>query len=86
VAECHRNPQLAELVTSVCATYREQFRTLAKLLQPGATHPQIEGVAELFLACLFGMGNREFSAPVLDEAQTAAVITGLILKMLDEAA
>jgi TetR/AcrR family transcriptional repressor of uid operon len=83
VAECHRNPQLAELITCVCSAFRAQFRVLAKLLQPEASHAQIEGVAELLLACLFGMGNREWTDPVLDDAETAAAVTSLILKALD---
>jgi TetR/AcrR family transcriptional repressor of uid operon len=83
VAECHRNPQLAELIACVCSAFRAQFRILAKLLQPDASHVQIEGAAELFLACLFGMGSHEFTDPSLDDAETAAAVTSLILKALD---
>lgn len=83
VAECHRNSQLAELIACVCANYRDQFRMLARLLQPNASEAQVEGASDLFLACLFGMGSREFTAPVLDDRQTAQIITSLILKALD---
>lgn len=83
VAECHRNPQLAALVSCVCAKYREQFRKMARLLQPDADQIQIEGAVELLLACLFGMGNREFTAPALDDEQTAIVVSNLILKALN---
>lgn len=83
VAECHRNPQLAELIACICSAFRAQFRTLARLLQPKASHMQTEGAAELFLACLFGMGSHEFTDPTLDDAETAAAVTSLILKALD---
>lgn len=82
VAECHRNPQLAELIACVCSAFRAQFRILAKLLQPDASHTQIEGTAELFLACLFGMGGHEFTDPLLNDAETAAAVTSLILRAL----
>jgi TetR/AcrR family transcriptional repressor of uid operon len=83
VAECHRNAELAELIVCVCGKFRDQLRVLARLLQPKADAVQIEGAAELFLACLFGMGSREFTKPVLGDAQTAAAVTDLILKALD---
>jgi TetR/AcrR family transcriptional regulator, repressor for uid operon len=80
VAEGHRNPELAEMLSSVCGQYRDLFRTLAELLGPKLGEAEIEGVAELLLACLFGMGNREFTHPRLDEAQTATIVTKLILQ------
>jgi len=83
VAECHRNPELAEVVSCICTKYREQFRVLARLLQASADPIRAEGAAEMLLACLFGMGHREFTAPALDDEQTAAVLTDLILKALD---
>jgi len=83
VAECHRNPELAELIACICTRLRDQFRTLAHLLQPGATPLQVEGAAELLLACLFGMGSREFTGPTLTDEQTASAVTALVLKALD---
>jgi TetR/AcrR family transcriptional repressor of uid operon len=82
VAECYRNPQLAELITCICAKFREQFRALSRLLQPDAGHAQIEGASELLMACLFGMGNRDFTAPALDDEETATVVTAMILRAL----
>jgi TetR/AcrR family transcriptional repressor of uid operon len=82
VAEGHRNPEVAEIVTAVCSQFREAFRQLARILRPGLDATEIEGVAELLLACLFGMGNRQFTGPSLDELETAAAVTRLILRGL----
>ena len=79
VAEGHRNPEIAAMISEICGQFRELFRVLARLLQPKLDDVQVEGVAELLLACLFGMGNREFTHPRLDEAQTAAVVAHLLL-------
>ena len=83
VAEGHRNPEVAETIREVCGQFREQFRTLARLLQPKLETAEVEGAAELLLACLFGMGNRHFTQPRMDEAQTAAATTRLIFKALE---
>jgi len=80
VAEGHRNPEIAGMISEICGQFRELFRVLAQLLQPGLDEAEAEGVAELLLACLFGMGNREFTHPRLDEAQTAAVVARLLLR------
>jgi TetR/AcrR family transcriptional repressor of uid operon len=82
VAEGHRNPDVAGMICGIGGQYRELFRTLAVLLQPDLDDVEIEGAAELLLACLFGMGNREFTAPRLNEDQTAAIVTKLILRGL----
>lgn len=82
VAEGHRNPEVADMIAGVCGQFRELFRTLARLLQPDLDDIEIEGAAELLLACLFGMGNREFTQPRLDEHQTAAIVAKLILRGL----
>lgn len=83
VAEGHRNPEVTEIIASACGQYRDLFRTLVELLAPGLGPEEIEGVAELLLACLFGMGNRKFTYPRLDEARTATIVTKLLLQMSD---
>lgn len=83
VAEGHRNPEVAETIYGVCGQFREQFRTLARLLQPRLDASELEGAAELLLACLFGMGNRQFTQPRLNAVETAAATTRLILKALE---
>jgi TetR/AcrR family transcriptional repressor of uid operon len=83
VAEGHRNPEVSDMISGIGGQYRELFRTLAMLLQPDLDDIEIEGAAELLLACLFGMGNREFTTPRLDEDQTAAIVTKLILRGLN---
>ena len=82
VAEGHRNPEVAEVIRAVCTEFREQLRTLVKLLQPDMEDGEVEGAAELLLACLFGMGNRQFTQPRLDEGPTAAIVAQLFLKGL----
>lgn len=80
VAEAHRNQEVAQLVSLICCQFRALLRDLASLLKSGLSEVEIEGVAEILLACLFGMGNREFTAPRLDEAHTAAVVTRILLQ------
>jgi TetR/AcrR family transcriptional regulator, repressor for uid operon len=80
VAEAHRNLEVAQMVSSTCGQFRGLLRDLATLLKTGLTEAEIEGIAELLLACLFGMGNREFTAPRLNEAQTAATVTRILLQ------
>ena len=82
VAEGHRNPEVAETISTVCGQFREQFRILVKLVQPDLDSTEVEGGAELLLACLFGMGNREFTGPLLDAGSTAAIVTRLFLQGL----
>lgn len=82
VAEAYRNPTVAEALSAVCCEFRAQFRTLARLLQPDLDDVEVEGVAELLLACLFGMGNRVLTHPRLDEGRTAAIVARLFLEAL----
>jgi TetR/AcrR family transcriptional repressor of uid operon len=82
VAEGHRNPEVADMIAGVCGQFRELFRTLAQLLQPDLDEVEVEAAAELLLACLFGMGNRELTQPRLGEGPTAAAVTTLILRGL----
>jgi TetR/AcrR family transcriptional repressor of uid operon len=86
VAEGHRNPDVAAVITTFCGELREQFRMLARLIQPNLDSIEVEGAAELLLACLFGMGNRQFTNPRLNESQTAAIVTRLIQNGLTPAA
>lgn len=82
VAEGHRNPAVADMIAEACGQYRDLFRDLARIAAPDLSDTEIEGAAELLLACLFGVGNREFTRPVLDEAQTAATVARFILQAL----
>jgi len=80
VAEGHRNPEIASMIAEVCGQFRDLLRTLATLLQSGLDDDETEGIAELLLACLFGMGNRQFTHPRLTEPQTATAVARLILR------
>jgi TetR/AcrR family transcriptional regulator, repressor for uid operon len=80
VAEAHRNPEIAEIISEISGQFRELFRILAKILRPDMGEAEIEGVSEILLACLFGMGNRDFTQPHLCEQATAAVVAKLILR------
>lgn len=82
LAEAHRNPQVAASISDFCVKYREIFGELAKLASPALTGDELEGAAELLLACLFGLGHRELTRPNIDEATTAKVTTRLILEAL----
>lgn len=82
VAEGHRNVEIAAQITQICGQVRDLLRELARLMQPQLDEAEAEGVAEILLACHFGMGNREFTNPRLDAAQTATVVTRLLLRSL----
>lgn len=83
VAEGHRNPEVAEVVSGICGQFRDLFKELARILRSDIDQAEIEGFAELLLACLFGMGNREFTGPHLCERETAKIVTGLLLRSLE---
>lgn len=78
VAEAHRNPEVAEVLVTICSEFRDLFRLLARIVRPDMDAIEVEGVAELLLACFFGLGNREFTGPSLDESTTADVVTKLV--------
>ncbi len=80
VAEAHRNPEIAEIICEISGQFRESFRVLARIIGPKMDEAEVEGVSEILLACLFGMGNRDFTQPHLCEQATAAVVAKLILR------
>ena len=80
IAEGHRNPEVAETIATVCGQFREQFRTLARLIRPDLDEVNTEGASEILLTCLFSMGNRDFTHPRLTVEQTAAVVTRLLVE------
>lgn len=82
VAEGHRNPEVAEVVAGIGAQFRGLLRDLVRIMRPNMEDAEIEGIAELLIACLFGMGNRDFTAPQLGEQETATIVTRLILRSL----
>lgn len=82
VAEGHRNPEIAAVISAATGMVRDQFRELARMIQPDLPANEVEGVAELFLVCFFGMGNHKFTPPALDEDETASVMTQLILRAM----
>lgn len=83
VAEAHRNPEIAAVISEISGEFRDLFRVLGRILRPELAEAEIEGFSEILLACLFGMGNRDFTQPHLCEQDTAAVVTRLILRMLE---
>ena len=83
VAEGHRNPEVAEVVVRISHQFRGLFKDLAASLRSDISEAEIEGFAELLLACLFGLGNREFTGPHLCEQETAKIVTWLLLRSLD---
>lgn len=84
LAEGHRNIEVAKAISGFCAQYRDLFAELARLARPSMTADEVEGAAELLLACLFGIGHRAFTSPRLDEMSTAKIATSLIMKALGE--
>lgn len=82
LAEAHRNPLVASSISDFYVSYRDIFSELARLARPSLAGDELEGVVELLLACLFGLGNRSVTRPRMDEATTAKVTTRLILQAL----
>jgi TetR/AcrR family transcriptional repressor of uid operon len=85
VAEAHRNPEIANVISGICGEFRDLFRDLVHILRSDMDETEIEGFTELLIACLFGMGNREFTQPHLCEKDTAAVVTKLLLRSITPA-
>lgn len=83
LAEGHRNPQVADTITSFCDRYLEALRDLVGLAKPGLSGERLEGAAELLMACMFGMGHRELSRPTLSEADSARIAADLVLRALN---
>ena len=82
LAEAHRNHRVASSISDFCVAYKETFADLAKLAHPALSGDELQGVAELLLACMFGLGHRELTRPQLDEATTAKVTAQLTLRLL----
>lgn len=82
VAEAHRNAEIGDLITSVCSQLRDRFRLLIRLIVPEQNEVETEGAAELLLACQFGMGNSPFTRPSLAPAETAVIVTTLLLRAI----
>jgi len=82
LAEAHRNPQVAASISDFHVSYREIFSELAQLARPSLSGDELEGVVELLLVCLFGLGHQGLTRPNMDEATTAKVMTRLILQAL----
>jgi TetR/AcrR family transcriptional regulator, repressor for uid operon len=82
VAEGYRDPEVAEVISSVGQQYGNLFRDLIVIVRPGSTDERIEVGVEILLACMFGMGHRAFTRPRLDNERTAALLTDLIFRGL----
>jgi TetR/AcrR family transcriptional repressor of uid operon len=72
LAEAHRTPPVAELITSLCARYRASLRCLASAVNPDLSEEDLEGASELLLACLFGLSHRHFVQPSLSSKEAAS--------------
>lgn len=80
IAEAHRNSDIGVLIADFGGRFRAHFRDLARLIEPSLDDCVVEGVAELMVACMFGMANRDFTRPSLSGKDAAIAVTQLIMR------
>lgn len=82
LAEAHRNPEVASMITDLCLHYRSGFRDLVQLINPDLSDIHLNAAEELLLACMFGLGHRNLSSPRLGAPETAALTARMIIDAL----
>lgn len=83
LAEAHRNDAVACTITDMCRHFRGAFRCLAEAVNPQLTALQLDAAEELLLACAFGLGHRNLSAPRLGIADTTESAAQMIYAALN---
>ena len=86
LAEGHRNPDVAATLSQFCCQYGEAIRELILLANPRLSGARLAGAVELLQGCLFGIGHRALYQPDLDDAATARIVAGMVLKNIEDAA
>ncbi len=82
LAEAHRNREVALAVSGLCGRYRAALRDIAVVAHRRIPEAKLDAAEELLLACMFGLGHSNISAPRLSAIQTAEQTARMILAAL----
>lgn len=82
LAEAHRNPDVGATIAALCDRYRSIVRNLASVANPRLSEADLDAAEELLLACMFGLGHRNISAPRLPVDETAIQTARMIVAAL----
>ena len=82
LAEAHRNPDVGATIAALCDRYRSIVRDLACVANPRLSEADLDAAEELLLACMFGLGHRNISAPRLPVGETAIQMARMIVAAL----
>jgi TetR/AcrR family transcriptional repressor of uid operon len=82
VAEAWRNPSVAERLNTLTAFYRTGVRRLAELARPDLPASELDGYADIMMACFIGLGHRPAIAPCTDVEKASHTTATLMMRSL----
>ena len=82
LAECYRNPRVAEKVDTLVLPYREGIGRLTALVRPDLEDKEQEGYTDVIMACFFGLGHRTLTSHQQDIEQASELTAQLIMRAL----
>ncbi len=82
LAEAYRNPRVAEKLSEFVVPYREGIKQLVSLARRDATSEELNGYADIMMACFFGLGHRQLITPTVDIDCASHQAATLILRAI----
>ncbi|MFC3441343.1 TetR/AcrR family transcriptional regulator [Sphingobium rhizovicinum] len=82
LAESFRNPAVSDTIGAMCERFRAFIRYFACAANPRLSGETLDAAEDMTLACLFGLGHRSLSRPILDAASTARLTARMIVAAL----
>lgn len=82
LAECYRNPRVAEKVDTLVLPYRNGIGRLTALVRPDLDDAEQEGYTDVIMACFFGLGHRTLTSHQQDIDQASELTAQLIMRAL----
>jgi len=83
LAEAYRNPRVAEKLAEFVIPYREGIKQLVSL-DLNATPDELEGHADIMMACFFGLGARLLISPAADVECASSQAATLLLRAMEK--
>ncbi|APL93937.1 TetR/AcrR family transcriptional regulator [Sphingobium indicum] len=82
MAEGFRNARVADMITDMCQGFRDSLADFACAANPRLSGEALKSAEEMMLACLFGLGHRSLSGPVISAERTAKCTAVMIVAAL----
>lgn len=79
LAEGHRNPAVAETLSTFCQELGDILRGIILFANPSLGGDRLEAAVELLQACLFGIGHHSLTQPEADGQATARIVAQLFM-------